>query len=379
MRTIFLIVVGLIIGITAGFYVNSESAPAPLRKTFNPQPKMEVWGFQPFWLLEQADTNYENYSSTLVYFGLQLDDEGHIKKIVNKVETEPGWNNLKTNTVRDLLSKAKKNNVLLSLAVQNANEESIAQMIEDPEVSAINLVSDVEPIMKELGFTDLNLDIESFVDLSVEKQSAFTQFVAKVRSEMTKRELGTLSIDVTPLSLIRTRLTSVKDLSAYVDRIIVMAYDYHYIGSPVAGPVAPLNGGKEVREIDVEITVKEALKQAPPEKLMLGIPTYGYEWDSLSDTPGAPVIPGTGKTASATRIEKVLRECSNCKKGRDEFSKQPYIIVKEGNVYRQIFYVDAESVKHALELVQKYALGGAAIWAYGYETSSIRDELSVYR
>ncbi len=379
MRSLFLAIIGLALGILAAYFVNSEEAPAVVRKVVHPQQKMEILGFQPFWLIDQADSEYSSYASHLTYFGLQIADDGSIRTLNNEVEAEPGWNNLNTSRMQNLLQQAKEDEIVLSIAVQNVNEDSIATMMEDPQNAALNLVNDMEPIMKKNGFTDLNLDIESFVDVPIEMQQAFTLFVQTVSEEVQSRQLGTVSIDITPMSLIRQRLTSTKNISPFVDRIILMAYDYTYQGSYSTGPVAPVNGAGTVRELDVDSSIQELLRVAPKEKVLLGIPTYGYEWETLSDEPGAAIIPGTGKTASAKRVQQLKHSCRDCKTVTDPVSKQPYLIMKEGSYFRQLFYVDEDSLKAKLELAQKHKLQGVAIWAFGYETDAMRGELSIYK
>ena len=58
--------------------------------------------------------------------------------------------------------QAKKNHLSLSLLIHNSNEASISALLKEPEKHAQNLITDIAPIMQKHGFTDLNLDIESF-------------------------------------------------------------------------------------------------------------------------------------------------------------------------------------------------------------------------
>lgn len=158
-----------------------------------------------------------------------------------------------------------------------------------------------------------------------------------------------------------------------------MGYDYHYAYSFLSGPVAPISGTGSIREYDVETAVKLALNVIPPEKLILGIPLYGYEWDTLNNQPISAVIPGSGKTASTMRVEELLKDCQNCITGIEEEAQQPYLIIPEEKYYRQIFYENEESLSKKLDLSKKYKLGGVAIWALGYEDSTILNPLKSYK
>lgn len=269
--------------------------------------------------------------------------------------------------MKDRLETAKNHKQSTSLVIHQADEESIAQLLTDPETHASTFVDEISPILTEYGFSDLNIDIESFIEATIGAQQSFTKFIKSVRVKMEEKKLGTLSIDVPPISLIKPRLIDVRSIEPYADSIILMTYDYHYTGSYLAGPVAPLSGAGTITDFDVKTAVFEALKIVPSRKIILGIPLYGYEWDTASDIPGASVVPGTGKTASNARIAQVLTTCTTCELGRDTVSNEAYIIQKFTGYSSQIFYEDARSIQTKISLANDYSLGGVAVWALGYE------------
>jgi spore germination protein YaaH len=374
MRFILFILTGLIIGIAGGWYVTAEDMEPFFGSTLGsqttaPGDKLEIYGFQPFWLLDSAHQNYESYISTVNYFGLQINSDGTIRKLNSTVEQEPGWTSLNTSRVKKLLERLNRNNIKTALTIQNANEESISELLVDPVTTATTLVDEVEPVLKEHAFDELNLDIESFLYAEPQKQAAFTLFVKTIREEMNKRNLGELSIDVTPISVVSERLIDLETIAPLVDTVVLMTYDYHYMGSYIAGPVAPVGGAGETREYDVKTAVAKSLSVVPAEKLLLGIPTYGYEWDTLSTHPGSAVIPGTGKTITHKQVQRELLTCLYCTTGRDEYSLQPHVIIpaSDGEYYRQVFYEDAESLAYKIALAKQYNLRGIALWALGYE------------
>jgi len=157
-----------------------------------------------------------------------------------------------------------------------------------------------------------------------------------------------------------------------------MAYDYHFIGSLVTGPVAPENGAGIVSEFDVKTAIVEALRSIKPEKIILGIPLYGYEWESIGSVPRSAIIPSTGLTISNKRAEEFLRDCNNCKQAFDETDKEMNVVYKddETGFYHQFFYPEKRSIQSKLDLVENYNLGGIALWALGYEGNIILQPLS---
>lgn len=349
-------------------------------KTFGIK-KPQIVGFQPFWLLQKAKKTYKDYINVFTCFGLTLDTDGTILKLVNPQEEEPGWTTIKKESFQEKLKKTKGDRLKLSLLLHNSNEASISALLKEPEKHAKNLIADVAPIMQKYGFTDLNLDIESFKEASESAQKQMTTFVREVKKGMDEENLGTLTVEINPTALVKTRLIKAEEIGKIADYLVLMAYDFHYIYSYITGPVAPMGGAGKVREYDIETALEEMLNTVPPEKIILGIPLYGYEWETLSDKPGAATIPGGGATASNRRVSELLSSCDNCLKTVDPLSGQPYVIFPEpdNDYFHQIYYEDEDSLKQKLELAKKYKIAGVALWALGYEGESILRPLKAYK
>jgi len=344
----------------------------PLYKTFGIS-KTQIIGFLPFWLIEKADKNYSPFITTLSYFGLALDNDGTIVQLQNKNEEEPGWHALRSDTL--------KNKLPTSLLVRSFDEATISAIISKPKEHAQNMIKDVIPQMKKYRYTDLNLDIEGFKESSPSARENFTQFVREVKKGLDSQLPNTtLTIDIAPSALIHPYIIDAVEIGKIVDFVVFMTYDYHNLGSPITGPVSPLGGSGKVREIDVPFSLNQVLTVIPAKKLLLGIPLYGYEWETLTDKPGSPTIPGTGGTASSRRITKILADCKNCKTGIDELGQEPFIIFPDEKdpTFHQIYYEDQDSLRKKVELAKKYKLGGVALWALGYEDDKLLEPLRGY-
>jgi len=350
----------------------------PILTTFNVK-KPEIVGFLPYWLLNKADKDYSQYITTLTYFGLALNRDGTVKKLNNPQEEEPGWTTLKRDKFAARLADAKKHNLKQSLLVISGDDGVIGDMIADPVTNANNLVNDVAPIMKDKGFTDLNLDIESFMDASESARTNFTMFVTTVVQQIKEQKLGTVTLDLIPISLVKNKIYDAKALGAIVDRIVLMTYDYHYTGSFTAGAVAPIGGAGTTIEYDVETAVKEAIKSIPGSKLLLGIPLYGYEWETMDPAPESATIPGGSSIASVRRVSDLLAACATCSAQLDSVAREPYLISPENDYFNQIYFENEASMKEKIVLAEKYHLGGVALWALGYEDNSILHPLTNYK
>ena len=384
LRTIFLSIVTAGIGAACAVGLLYFLAVSPVRfdnavmTTFGVQ-KPEVVGFLPYWLLTKADKQYDKYITTLTYFGLTVNSDGTLQRLSNAQEQEPGWTALMSANMDIKLADAKKKGLKQSLLVISGDDEAISAMMVDPIVSGKNLVAGVGPIMREKGFTDLNLDIETFMKASDSARTNFTTFVRTIKKELTAQELGTLTVDLIPISLVKPKLYDAGAIGKIADRVVLMTYDYHYSGSFTSGANAPIGGSGDSMEFDVETAVKEALKVMPKEKILLGIPLYGYEWETIDEASESATIPGGSSTASVARVSEMLKACASCSSVWDPVSASPHVVVPEGDYFNQIYFENEDSMKAKITLAQKYHLGGVALWALGYEDDKLLTPLEKYK
>lgn len=377
------VVTSLILGVVAAFiflriFPTMFLPDSPVLQTLGVR-KPIILGFVPYWLLGKANENSLSQLNRITYFGLVPNNDGTLVEESKPNETEPGWLKLKNGDYSNLV-KTLPTTFDQSLLIHQSNEASISALLQNPTEHAANLVNAVEPIMKEYNFTDLNLDIESFREASPEAQTNFTAFVKEVKKQMDEKKLGTLTVELTVASLNKDHLMRPAEIGAIADHVVLMAYDFRYTGSYLSGAVAPIGGTGEKIEYDVAESIKLARQVIPSEKIILGIPLYGYEWETLSYDPESPVVPGTGKTATSTRVTELLKTCTDCTKGRDELTGSPYLILppNEESAIQQIYYEDQDSLQKKFDLAKEYHLGGVAFWAMGYESEELLKPLKKY-
>jgi spore germination protein YaaH len=377
--------IGIIIGVFLGFYLlfytslfsfGAKNSPAIL---INPlAPKKQVIGFLPYWLLDKASTDYSKQITTLAFFSLRIDGNGNIQKLLNAQQEEPGWYALESGKLDPFFSNALKNNLTLSLTVASGDINAIGALVSDPVTHAQNFISDIKPLMDKYKFSDLNLDIEDTQTASASSRANFIQFVQQV-----KKELGsdkTLTVEISPTDVIRNNLINPKAIGKIADNVVLMAYDYHSTDSFVTGPVAPISGAGIMSEYDVTSAVEKSLDLIPAIKLTLGIPLYGYGWESLGQAPRSAVIPNTGLAESNKSAEELLSSCTNCTIKLDDQANEKYIssFDQDTNDYKTIFYPDKDSTQAKIDLANKMELNGIALWALGYEGNSILSPLEKY-
>lgn len=383
-KKVIISLLGLVIGIIAAyFFILYPSFSLSSERTIlfdnSHGTQDEVIGFLPYWLINKAKPDYSDYITNLTYFALSIDRDGRIQKLTSPVEAEPGWYALSSGKADNLLKTAKDKGLLLSLAVFSGDHEAIAQLVSNPVVHAQNLVQDILPIMREYGFGELNLDIESTAAASSGAAANFTKFTRELKSQLTPHNIS-LTVDITGQDLIKKTLINPNEVGQIADHVLVMTYDFHHPGSKVTGAVAPLFGAGVTAEYDVVSAIKKASDAIPSKKIILGLPLYGYEWETIDDTLGGAVIPGTGMTASTRRIDELLAVCSSCSAKFDQVSKESYVIYQDAmtGAYHQLFFPDRRSTQAKLEFMEDKKLGGIGLWALGYEDESAIEPLKVY-
>lgn len=333
----------------------------------------QIIGFLPYWLIDKANKNYDQYLTTLTYFGLTVNGDGTIQEYIKPGEAEPGWYTLKSKKF------IPPENLKKSLLIFNGDPEIINQLVSTPTVNANTVISQITPFMTEFNFTDLNLDLESVLPASESARQNFTAFVKQIRTNLNPSI--TLTIDASPTDLIKTRLINLAEIEPYVDYIVLMTYDFHYAGSMVTGPVAPIGGAGIDSEFDTETGIQKALEIISENKIILGIPLYGYEWETITSNPRAAVIPGSGIVASNRRVEDFLNQCATCSVQMESIAQESYLtyFAPETKTYHQIFYPDTQAIQAKIKLAKKYDLAGIAFWALGYDGQTILNPVTTYK
>lgn len=383
LKTIVICVIGLLLGSGLGtFFVTyypQLSSTSPLTSSLQVEKQKQVIGFLPYWLLPKANSDYSKYITTLTYFALRIDKDGSILKLTNPTEEEPGWYSLSSGKADDFLRNAKNKNITLSLAIDSGDSETINDFIAKPSQSASNLVSGVLPLMNKYGFSDLNFDIEYTQAASGSSRSSFTQFVKDVKNLLPSGV--SLTLEISPIDVVQKHLIDTKSVAKYADNIVVMAYDYHSPNSIVTGPIAPLFGAGISSEYDVASAIEKTTQLINPQKVILGVPLYGYEWETLGNLPRAAAIPGSGVIASNKRAEDFLASCATCSAIFDSQSDETYIsyLSRDTNTNHIISFPDKDATIAKLDFANKSGLGGIALWALGYEGQNILNPLIEFK
>ncbi|HXW55693.1 MAG TPA: glycosyltransferase [Candidatus Cybelea sp.] len=149
-----------------------------------------------------------------------------------------------------------------------------------------------------------------------------------------------------------------KSIGHYSDAIILMNYDQHWQSSP-PGPIAAQDWF--VRNIAA------IRKLVPPEKLVMGIPNYAYDWPAQSKKNPHPVAqPTTFQQAIITADE------SEADIDFDSDSLNPhYSYADENNEVHNVWFLDGLTAYNELRASERADVYGTALWRLGEEDPSI--------
>src|SRR5262249_39638728 len=153
----------------------------------------------------------------------------------------------------------------------------------------------------------------------------------------------------------------------YVDLFIIMGYDYYYGGSTTAGPEDPLYNFQTSYNYTLSKSITYYLKQSvPANKLLLGLPYYGREWET---TGSAGPSAATGNY-TATQTFAVVKTNANGYYSNPQWepnSFSPFYPYQVSSAWRQCWCDDANSMRRRFDVVNQRGIGGIGIWALGYD------------
>ncbi len=228
------------------------------------------------------------------------------------------------------------------------NNTLSGKLFDDTDLQDI-LIEELINTAQSKGFEGIEIDFEF---IPREDREGYVNFLARLKTAMNEVGLPLFVALAPKISDSQPGLLyeghDYSGIGEVADYVILMTYEWGYqFGPPLA--VAPIKNVEEV--------VRYAVTEIPPEKILLGVPNYGYDWP-------LPYVKGEteAKGLSTTAAFDLAYE-----KGAsimfDEESQAPYFnYYDENGVEHVVWFENARSVQARLDLVDKYSLGGISIW-----------------
>ncbi len=319
--------------------------PLMLRKR-SAAPDREIFGYHPYWM----GTAYQNYNysllTTIAYFSAEVTSTGYIANL-------HGWPN------RDLINGAHANGVRVVLVATLFDSDAISRLLSSASYRT-RLIKNLLQQVENASADGVNIDFEGVP--STQRNNLVT-FMRALTDSFHAHIPGSYVTMATPAVNWRNAFDYAR-LAHYTDGLFIMGYDYHWKNSSSAGPVSPLAGWGTY---NVTWTVNDYLRATGGDgsKIILGLPYYGYEWPTVSGTPGA----STRDSGSSARYSEAEPKAEKYGKLRDSVSKCPWYRWQVSGGWYQGWYDDSLSLSAKYELAINKNLKGVGIWALGYDGS----------
>lgn len=214
------------------------------------------------------------------------------------------------------------------------------------------LIANILGVMNEKGYIALNVDLEYVPPADRELYNGFLQ---KLVDNLHPHGYLVSTALAPKLSAAQTgTLYEAHDYPAHgriVDFVILMTYEWGWSGGPPLA-VAPLN--------EVVKVLQYALSVIPAEKIVMGMPLYGYDW-TLPYVQGGKWAPTISPQEAVNRAAKYGAAIQY-----DEESQSPFYNYYDENGQEHIvWFEDARSVQAKFNIVKLYKLRGVSYWVLG--------------
>jgi spore germination protein YaaH len=226
-------------------------------------------------------------------------------------------------------------------------------VIGDPAVGAVA----IEELVAAVGLWDgLALDFEG---LDASLRGPLSQFIDALGSAL--RAAGKSYAIALPAkaSDIRTGWSGAYDYAAIAgaaDFYLVMAYGYRSSSSSIPGSTAPIAW--------VDASMAYAASVIAPERLILGVAFYGYDWNITQGPPARALRHSdTRQLLAATGARPTLDPQTMSATFRYELDGEEH----------EVWFEDARSVAAKLRLGGRHRLAGVGAWRLGQEDPATWD------
>jgi spore germination protein YaaH len=334
---------------SAGMPVEDSIVPNVHISTLNKNvhPSVEIFGYHPYWITQSPDTYIKEYLTTIAYFAYQVNPQDGSMTNLDKKSSPSALKNAAGKTVVTIINiGASQNKTFLG----NTSAQS-------------KLINSLVELVAQQKLNGVSVDFEEVPHANRTDYTAFIKALATALHQQDKD----LQVSIAIPALDPAQIFDVGALAPYVDYFIVMAYDYYWRGSTVAGPNSPLISNTPWPP-NMNITsaiAKFIARQAPPAKILLGIPYYGTQWQTK-----ALNYPSDQLSYSSLTYYQVKQLLGTNQSSFDNESlTEYYTYSKDGKDY-QVWFDGPKSLAEKYQFVIRNHLGGIAIWCLGYDRNS---------
>ncbi len=237
---------------------------------------------------------------------------------------------------------------LSTLTEDGGFSNELASALFANEAAQDRLIEEMLATMRQKRYEGLDIDFEFILP---EEASAYADFIRRARVRLNEEGYPVIAA-LAPKSSRDQRGIGYEGhdyalIGAAANEVFVMTYEWGYTyGPPLA--VAPLASVRRVLDF--------AVTEIPAEKIFMGLPNYGYDWE-------LPYKPGETRARSIGNEEALaIARQFGAEIQFDETSATPFFHYNDNGVQHEVWFEDARSYLAKLRLIEEYGFAGAGIW-----------------
>jgi spore germination protein len=213
-------------------------------------------------------------------------------------------------------------------------------------------IAAIVALVQRQHYAGIDIDYE---DLLASDRSAFTAFITELAGALhAKGKVLSVDLFAKPTNRGYDQRNLAQDYRAVgevADQVRLMGYDYHWAASG-PGPIAPVSW--------IRAVLSYAKTQIPANKIILGVPLYGYDW-----------VGGQGIPVSWLQAFQ-LSVLYEVKPHFDAASQSPWFGYTDQDGRRHVvWFENGPSAQAKFEVAESAGIGGVYVWIYGLEDTSI--------
>ena len=226
------------------------------------------------------------------------------------------------------------------------SNELARTLLNDYELQTI-LINNIVDKMEEKGYKALDIDFEY---LPVENRQSYIDFVTRLTQALNEKGYYSLVALAPKTSTDQEGLLYESHdyfgLGRAANLALLMTYEWGYTFGPPL-PVAPLP--------NVEAVISYGVTQIPSQKILMGVPLYGYDWK-------IPYVKGT-RARSLSPVEAVNLALNTGQEiSYDDYQQAPYFYYNDNEQQHIVWFENLRSINAKLNLVENYSLAGISLW-----------------
>lgn len=324
--------------------VDSRAKDIDLNRINRSSLTHEVIGYLPYWeYSEYPDLDY-SLLTQINFFSAEL-------SIYGDIINDHNWENLY------FIDFAQSHGVKVKLCATLFGSYELSTLLENYFYRQ-NAINNLLDLVLSVGADGIDIDFEL---LPTNQRDNLVLFMEELSFAFHSQMDDPIITMATP-AIDWSNAWDYESLAEITDGLFIMGYNYFYSGSANAGPVAPLGG----YFYDIEYTVNDYLNKTnnQADKLILGLPYYGYDWDVVDSSINSETMSyGIAKTyAEARMLDEYYGSYW------DQSSNSAWLTYYDDTwTWNQCWFDDHLSLSNKYAFAKELELQGIGIWALGYD------------